>query len=321
MLALSSFLQSHAETHPALQRAKRLLFLPGRAQRISRRARRWLGERRIGRRGVPEWHYLSEGFWMKLDPQQYWDREVLIERAWEPALSALIRHVVREGEACIDVGAHKGYISCLLATVVGERGLVMSFEPDLRAFEALQENLERNRYHQVKAFPIALSDKDGRMSLTLTETLGWSSQYPNHLALDAACGISRVECLRFDGQERLVSMLSQQNFPFLKIDAEGSEPEIWAGMVQTIQRHKPIISMEINYRSLAAGGFSVPEFRKMMERSGYTESFEARLERKKLKHACRLHPVDITEERPLLVETILVNPQSAYYPRVRELSI
>jgi FkbM family methyltransferase len=298
-----------------------LLFLPRRAQRIARRARRWLGERRIARWRAPEWQFLPEGFWMKLDPQQCWDREVLIEKAWEPALTALIRHVLREGEACIDVGAHKGYISCLLASVVGERGLVMSFDPDLRAFKALQENLERNRYRQARAFPIALSDKDGQISLTLTETLGWSSQYPNYLALDAACGISNVDCLRFDGQENFVSMLTKRNFSFLKIDAEGSEPEIWAGMLQTIQRHRPIISMEINYRSLAAGGFRVSEFREAMERSGYTECFEARLERTKLKHTCRLRPIDITEERPLLVETILVNPQSPYYSRVRELCI
>src|SRR5579885_280227 len=303
-----------------LQKAKRLLFVPHRARRLAHKARRWQGARRARRIEAPAWTRVREGFWLKLDPAQYWDREVLIEGTWEPALTAVIRHAVREGETCIDVGAHKGYVSFVLAETVGKAGVVLSFEPDPRAFEALRENLERNAYHQIKLFPVALGDSEGFISLTLSKTLGWSSQHPGELAAPDALQTIAVRCMRFDAEAAFQSLLSNRHLSFLKMDAEGAEPAIWRGMSGTIQAHRPLISLEVNYQCLAAGGFHVRDFRDAIVRAGYTEFFEPIVKPGQARPATvRLKRIDITEERPLLVDTIIASRQSPYYDRIRAL--
>jgi FkbM family methyltransferase len=274
--------------------------------------RRSLRAARVRTLTEPEWHQLPSG-WIKLDPSQYMDREILIGATWEPALEKIIRHSVREGETCIDVGAHIGYISCIFAEIVGKNGLVLSFEPDPRVFKRLLETLERNQNEQVKAFSVALGAEDGVMPLTLTKTLGWSSQYPNPLALSQAFGAITVPKVRLDAG--FMSMLSKAKLTFLKIDAEGSEPEIWKGMIDTIRAHKPLIAMEINYQSLKAGGFRIEDLRDLIMSSGYDLFFEPTLKSGR----CVLQRVDITEERPLLIDTLLASRESACYDRVRDL--
>jgi FkbM family methyltransferase len=262
-----------------------------------------------------------QGFWMWLDPQQYLDRQLLIEGIWEPPLTAFIRHSIRNGDTCIDVGAHKGYVTCLLASVVGAAGTVLSFEPDPRAFDALSKNLRMNQYQQVQPFSFALGAEDGSIPLTLTNTLGWSSRYPNPLARSDEIGTITVNCIQFDGQQHFTYLLSESRcLSFVKIDAEGCEPEIWYGMIETIKRFKPLISMEINYQSLKGGKIDVLEFKNYIHSAGYHDVFEPIVVcGGPTTPRCALKRIDISKERPLLVDTIMANRQSPYYGRITDL--
>ena len=266
----------------------------------------------------PFWFLLPLGFWMRLDPNQFLDRTVLIEDVWDPSLTMLIQQFVRVGDTCIDIGAHKGYVSCLLASLVGSSGMVLSFEPDPRAFSLLLQNFQRNQFSQARAFPSAAGAQDGTISLVLTKTLGWSSQYPNALAQADATEKIMVKCIQIDTDQTITSLLSQRKaLSFLKIDAEGTEPEIWQGMVETIRKYKPLISMEINYASLAAGGFDVRKFHDTVMQAGYTEFFEAViLEERSRSPRCVLRRLDITKERPLLVDAVIANPESSFHSRL-----
>ena len=130
-------------------RAKRVLFGPNRLERARRLTKRWLREIQIYRRRDPVWcllpqdfwikSALSKGFWMKLDPNQPLDRSVLLQGVWDPALTMFLQQYVQAADTCIDIGAHKGYVSCLLASLVGKKGMVLSFEPDPRAFSIIAE--------------------------------------------------------------------------------------------------------------------------------------------------------------------------------------
>jgi FkbM family methyltransferase len=303
-----------------LSKAKRLLLGPNRVQHAKRFAKRWLRKVRTYQLRDPIWTLLPQGFWMELDPDpaQIMDRMVLIEGVYDPALTMLIQQYVQTGDTCIDIGAHKGYVSCLLASLVGTTGMVLSFEPDPRAFSSLSQNLERNQYTQALAFPLALCAHDGFMTLMLTKTLGWTSQYPNSLAKSDAIELTTVECARFDTNPTLTSLLSRRkSLSFLKIDAEGSEPEIWQGMVETIRAYMPLISMEINYPSLAIGRFDIRKFDQSIKQAGYTEFFEPVIsEDRRRPSRCILRPIDITEERPHPLETIIANPASPFYGRI-----
>ena len=65
-------------------------------------------------------------------------RRRLSEPPYEPEVVAAIKHNVRRGAVCVDVGAYAGVITRVLARAAGREGRVV-------AFEAFPENAEALR--------------------------------------------------------------------------------------------------------------------------------------------------------------------------------
>ena len=51
-----------------------------------------------------------------------------VERSYEPSVTWALVRLIRPGWACVDVGAHLGYFTLLLAHLVGKVGKVFAFE-------------------------------------------------------------------------------------------------------------------------------------------------------------------------------------------------
>src|SRR5262245_6167166 len=52
----------------------------------------------------------------------------------EPETRRIIERVCRRGQVALDIGAHVGYVTAVLAALVGPDGIVFSFEPNPRLF-------------------------------------------------------------------------------------------------------------------------------------------------------------------------------------------
>src|SRR5437667_1403877 len=87
----------------------------------------------------------------------------------------LVNHVydkyssMQDGELVIDCGAYIGEFTIQAARRVGTTGLVLAFEPNLRSFSLCKTNIERNGMHNVKLFPFALGEKEGRSNFETNE--------------------------------------------------------------------------------------------------------------------------------------------------------
>jgi FkbM family methyltransferase len=256
---------------------------------------------------VPIWYQMKDGFWMRLDPSQPVDREMVRQGGvWEPALRELIRSCVRPGDAFIDIGAHKGWATCLAAQQVGKSGRVLSIDPDPRAFAALCENIKRNGFSQVTAYPLAVGQGDCFITLSLTRTLGNSSLFPNYIAVREVVQEIQVECMALD---RLISTfnMGERDLPLIKIDAEGTEPLIWQGMQDTLARYKPLVAMEINYASLETAGFGLTEFKQSLENAGYGACFQTSYgDPQRGRGQLWLQPTDIVRRGELLIDILAV---------------
>jgi tRNA G37 N-methylase Trm5 len=73
--------------------------------------------------------------------------------------------LLRPGSTFIDVGANVGDFSLLAASVVGDGGKVLCFEPEPRNCYWLKRSIGLNRYENVTVFELALSDSDGEAQL------------------------------------------------------------------------------------------------------------------------------------------------------------
>ena len=135
---------------------------------------------------------------------------------------------IKEGDTLIDVGAHVGQYSVLMAALGGARSTVIAFEPDYHARVKLMKNIGLNP--QIKS-PIveslALSDAPGRATFY---SKGGNSN--SSLAAGATGGSPKIQNESF--QVELITLdgylESRQLSPkWIKIDTEGAEIRILKG--------------------------------------------------------------------------------------------
>ena len=145
----------------------------------------------------------------------------------------------------LDVGAHIGYFSMLASFLVGPKGKVHSFEVTPRTFETLKENV--SHLGNVKANLKAVWSKsqvitfrdygvfyapcnsytDAKISPNILKNLTPTLWKAKTISIDEYCRINKVKP------------------DFVKIDVESAEFQVLRGMVNTIKKYKPIISIEV----------------------------------------------------------------------------
>jgi FkbM family methyltransferase len=146
-----------------------------------------------------------------------------------------------EGDTAIDIGAHYGGYSIIMAAKCGQTGHVVAFEPDTHAREVMAENLGLNPYIKrptVETF--ACSDKLGEATLFSRGGNARSSLVKSAVGFsaDEECEEIRVALVTLD------SYLSENNLPeprCVKIDAEGAEIRILKGAKQVLASNAEIV--------------------------------------------------------------------------------
>jgi FkbM family methyltransferase len=173
---------------------------------------------------------------------------ILLDGFWEIWLTQFCARNVRAGMTAIDVGANFGYYSVLLAELVGEAGKLVAVEPNPHAADFLKRSLDLNGFtprSQVtekvlgdagsSSAKLFVRDHEPKNATVVPATFnaenarqhgGYLVDIPA-LTMDALCApLDRVD--------------------FIKIDAEGAEESIFSAMVETIERHRPMIVVEFN---------------------------------------------------------------------------
>jgi FkbM family methyltransferase len=79
------------------------------------------------------------------------------------------------GDVIIDVGAHIGSYTIRCAKAVGEKGIVIAFEPDPENFKVLLLNVKMNNLKNVIAFPYAVGKSNGIIKLHKSKFTGLHS--------------------------------------------------------------------------------------------------------------------------------------------------
>lgn len=183
-----------------------------------------------------------------------WRFEIL--KRWNEYESIkLCRQLVKPGMTVIDIGAHIGYYTRLLSELVGKSGRVFAFEAHPDNYAVLKHNLSAIKYSNVKIYNCAVSDQIGKMRLYV------SPGSSNHSLLSGyteASGIIEVESITID------SFLSEQGIKrvdFVKVDVEGAEPLVLAGIKHTISSSPQIsLLMEYNPHALRSGSIAPEKF-------------------------------------------------------------
>lgn len=156
-----------------------------------------------------------------------------------PVPVAPLRYLVPGGGLAVDVGAHLGGVTRVLAALVGPAGEVAALEPHPRSFEVLRANVRRLGLQQVRPLALAATHADGPATLRVPRTpAGGEALTRARLgsAFDAAADAGYAVAGRaLDGlfAER------RPGVDFVHVDAPGHELRILRGSAEILRNHRP----------------------------------------------------------------------------------
>lgn len=154
------------------------------------------------------------GYW------EFWITRAMVQQLWGKI----------EGRYVIDAGANAGYYTLLLSDMVGPRGHVTAFEPYRPVFEQLVRTQDLNGLRgRVDTLLAALWEKTGRAGMQTFHHDFGVTQVSDRFTEDE----QDDECMVFSLDDY---MQQEPSLRFIKIDCEGSEPHIWAGMQKVVER-------------------------------------------------------------------------------------
>ena len=157
--------------------------------------------------------------------------------------------LIPKSRSFVDIGANTGYYS-LLAAVENPRIKVYAFEPASAPCHYLEKNIRINALTNVKAYPIALSDRMGEIEFfEVDNPEGYHSKFNL-----AGTGTLKGEDLAAQKMiSRKVPTITLDNWikteqpdtvDLIKIDTEGTEHLILSGANELLRRHQPILICE-----------------------------------------------------------------------------
>ncbi|MFH1277419.1 MAG: FkbM family methyltransferase [Candidatus Eisenbacteria bacterium] len=160
---------------------------------------------------------------------------------------APIPPLLKEGDGAVDVGANFGIYTRLLSNLVGAEGEVHSFEPVIHTYRVLLSCLARLDVANVKAYPLALSDRRGEGLMKCPSYRDGGGNYYQSF-------VAEGKKLGSPGQEFTVPLrcmddaLPENTKPirFIKIDVEGHELPVAHGARRTLEKWKPALLIEVS---------------------------------------------------------------------------
>jgi FkbM family methyltransferase len=168
---------------------------------------------------------------------------------------ALIRSA-RAGDHVWDVGANIGYLALVAARIVGPGGRVVAVEPDAGCATAIRTNAALNGLAAIEVVEAAAARRSGVAELVVVRDRLWTR-------LASVGDHAQVE-RRVDVRTVALDDLPGPSPTLVKIDVEGAELDVLAGMTRLLRDARPIVICEMHGRNA--------EFCAAMDAAGYAVS-------------------------------------------------
>jgi len=170
-------------------------------------------------------------FGNKMFLDKYDALELSLNKIYEPEETKLIKNLVKKGDVVLDIGAHVGYYTLILADLVGVNGKVFAFEADKSNFELLKKNVEINNCNNVIVENLAITDKVGQIKLfDVGESSNLTVSDTGNIKFTNVNSISLDEYFKdYNGK-----------IDFIKMDIEGAEYSVLVGSDKLLNRNKDI---------------------------------------------------------------------------------
>ena len=160
---------------------------------------------------------------------------VLLEQnEWYENEIHFIRDYLKAGMNVVDVGAGFGVYSLTAAKLVGNKGIVFSFEPGSITKKHLETSKLENGFENLEVIGKAVSDRSGKLNWKEAET-------PELSRLDES-GEENVACVTLDSWWQFEG---EPNVDLMKIDINGDEAKGLVGAKTLLEKETPLLLISI----------------------------------------------------------------------------
>lgn len=175
----------------------------------------------------------------------------------------LFDRLVPRGGTVVDVGANIGYNAVYAARLAGPGGRVVAVEPAPDNVALLRENVERTGCGHVAVHAVAAGARRETRELFLRgDVSAVNSLFPDSM-YGVVTGVTRVPVVPLDD-------LVPGDADLVKIDVEGAELEVLAGMSRLLARPGLALIAEWHPRLQRAAGARIEELPETLLARGFT---------------------------------------------------
>ncbi|HOY14998.1 MAG TPA: FkbM family methyltransferase [Saprospiraceae bacterium] len=172
-----------------------------------------------------------------------WDEGLIIEHLHEH---------IKNAKVVLDIGAHVGCHTLIYKSINNDCS-VYSFEMQSIIYELLKKNIAINHLQKVQAFHCAIGESIGMV--TISDTIADGPNKNEKFAYNNGNEYNFGGVSLGPGQQEIlmisIDSLQLEACDFIKIDVEGFEYFVIKGASQTMQKYKPVIFYEENYKKIS----------------------------------------------------------------------
>ncbi|MEX0270519.1 FkbM family methyltransferase [Leptolyngbyaceae cyanobacterium UHCC 1019] len=195
--------------------------------------------------------------------------QLFVEGRYDPNEFYFLDKLLSSGMTVVDLGANEGLYTLFAAKHVGDSGVVLSFEPSLREFQRLQDNLALNEeITNVKLLQIALSNISDTQLLKVADDAHSGQNTLGDFAYEGITCLS-TETVTVRRLDDVLEELAVQCVDVIKIDVEGAEFLVFEGAKKTLERDRPLILFELVDQALQKQGSSTHDLLSYLRGLGY----------------------------------------------------
>ena len=176
---------------------------------------------------------------------------------------------IRPGWTVVEIGANLGYFTNLFQMLVGTNGQLHAFEPVPSTFQQLQSSLPRGSNHCILynlgtakvagdvTFHIPLNDH-GQAAMSSHDCKTWKGREIE----EVTCSVIKLD--------EFAPISSLAKIDFIKIDVEGAELPSLQGAESILNKHKPILFVEVCKAWMKSFHYTPKEMDTFLTSLGYT---------------------------------------------------
>lgn len=195
-------------------------------------------------------------------------------KKFEPETTDFVLKNCKYGDTVIDIGAHMGLYTVLMARKVGIQGRVYSFEPSPSNKKIVEQLVSINGVlENVEIYENAVGEKNKKTAFYVFEheasfsnsLIDYKSETPKKkISID-------VICLDDFVQKKNITQIN-----CIKMDAEGAELDILIGAEKIIKKCKPKIRLSVHPPIFVQSGKTIEELWDVIVKYNYSVEFQGK---------------------------------------------